>query len=74
MVVRAYVCFFKKIVEICKMKFVVILQVFLLIIMIVWNVKQTIVKNYNIHVNECCAIAFAISYVKNTYLQPLVVG
>ena len=34
--------------EIFKMNFKVILQFFLLIIMAVWNVKQTIMKDYNI--------------------------
>ena len=51
--------------------------------MVVWNIKQTIMKDYNKFspVNEWHAIAFAsphkitnVGYVKNVYLKPLVVG
>ena len=53
--------------------------------MAVSNIKQIIMKDDNIQifspVNEWCAIAFAsphkitnVGYIKNIYLQPLVVG
>ena len=51
--------------------------------MTVWNIQQTIMKDYKIFipVNEWHATAFAsphkitnVGYVKNIYLQPLVVG
>ena len=43
-----YIFFFKKILRFSKWSFIVILQFFLLIIMAVWNIKQTIMKDYNI--------------------------
>ena len=43
-----YVRFFKKMLRFSKWSFIVILQFFLLIIMAVWNIKQTIMKDYNI--------------------------
>ena len=39
---------FKKMLKFSKGSFIVILQFFLLIIMAVWNFKQTIMKDYNI--------------------------
>ena len=42
------VCFFKKMLRFSKWSFITILQFFLLIIMAVWNIKQTIMKDYNI--------------------------
>ena len=42
------------------MKFIVILQFFLLIIMVVWNIKQTIMKDYNVQsCQSWLTIAFA---------------
>ena len=75
-----YVHFFKKNAEIFKVKFYSYSPFFLLIIMSVSNIKQTIKKNYNISpVNDWGAIAFTsphkmtnVGYVKNIYLQPLV--
>ena len=44
-----YVCFFKKkMLRLSKWSFIVILHFFLLIIMAVWNIKQTIMKDCNI--------------------------
>ena len=43
-----YVHFFKKMPRFWKWSFIVILQFFLLIIMAVWNIKQIIMKDYNI--------------------------
>ena len=75
-----YVRFWKKNIK----SFMVILQFFLLIIMAVWNITQTIMKGYNTiiifsPVNEWSAIAFArlnkitnVGYIKNIYLQPVV--
>ena len=40
--------FFKKMLWFSKWSFMVILQFFLLIVMAVWNIKQTIMKDYNI--------------------------
>ena len=40
--------FLKQMLTFSKLSFIVILQFFLLIIMAVWNIKQTIMKNYNI--------------------------
>ena len=42
-----YVRFLKN-AEIFKMKFIVVLQFFLLIIIAAWNINQTIMKDYNI--------------------------
>ena len=65
-----------------KWSFIVILQFFLLIITVVWNIKQTIMRDY---VQSCQWMAYDrfrqstqdhhnVGYVKNIYLQPLVVG
>ena len=70
--------FKKKNAEIFKVKFYSYSPFFLLIIMSVSNIKQTIKKNYNISpVNDWRAIAFTsphkmtnVGYVKNIYLQP----
>ena len=43
-----YVRFFKKMFRFSKWSFIVTLQFFLLIIMAVWNIKQIIMKDYNI--------------------------
>ena len=44
-----YVCFFqKKMLTFSKWSFIVILQFLLFIIMAVWNIKQPIMKDYNI--------------------------
>ena len=40
--------FKKKMLRFSKWSFIIILQFFLLIIMAVWNIKQTIMKDYNI--------------------------
>ena len=40
--------FLKQILAFSKWSFIVILQFFLLIIMVVWIIKQTIIKDYNI--------------------------
>ena len=40
--------FKKKMLRFSKWSFIVILQFFLLVIMAVWNIKQTIMKDYNI--------------------------
>ena len=54
--------FFKKNAEIFKIKFIVILLFFLLIIIAVWNIKQTM-KDYNFSpVNEWHIITFAIPH------------
>ena len=42
---RVYLRFFKKILRFSKSSFIVIFQFFLLIIMAVWNIKQTIMKD-----------------------------
>ena len=44
-----YVLFLKKNAEISKWSLIVIIQFFLLIIMAVWNIKQTIMKDNNIY-------------------------
>ena len=43
-----YVRFFRKNAEIFEVKFIVILQFFLLILMTVWNTKKSIMKDDNI--------------------------
>ena len=59
-----------------KWSFIVILQFFLLIIMVAWNIKQTIMKDYN--VQSCQWMAYDrirrptqdhhnVGYVKNIY-------
>ena len=73
--------FFKKNAELSKWSFIVILQFFLLIIMAVWNIKQTIMKDYNIQSCQWMACDrfrqptqdHNVGYVKNVYLQHLVV-
>ena len=82
-----YVRFKKKMLRFSKWNVIAILQFFLLIIMAVWNIRQTIIKDYNIFspVNEWHAITFTsphkitIMWVvfidqHNIYLQPLVIG
>ena len=69
-----YVRFLKN-AEIFKMKFIVVLQFFLLIIIAAWNINQTIMKDYNIQSCQWEAvIAFAspqkitnVGYVKNIF-------
>ena len=48
--------------EIFKMKFIVILQFFLLILMEVRNIKQTIMKDYNIQ-SFCQPFLFCTTFV-----------
>ena len=74
-----YVGFFKKNAEIFKMKFHSYFPILLLIIMAVWNIRQTIMEDYNIQSCQCFHQTTQdhhnVGYVKkNIYLQPLVVG
>ena len=74
--------FLKKILRFSKWPFILILQFFLLTIMTVWNVKQTVMKDYNIQ--SCQSMACDhfrqphnlsnVGSVKNNYLQPLLIG
>ena len=76
--------FKKKMLRFSKWSFIVILRFFLLIVMAVWNIKQTIMKDYNIQYCQwmaCQWMTFAsphkitnVGYVKNIYLQPFLVG
>ena len=43
-----YVRFFKKMLRFSKLSFIVILEFLLLIIKAVWNIKETVMKGYNI--------------------------
>ena len=76
------VCFlFLKNAEIFKMRFYIYSPVFLLIIMVVWSIKQTIMKDYNIQSCQWMACDrfhqpiqdHNVGYVKNIDLQPLAV-
>ena len=77
-----YVRFLKKMLRFSKWPFILILQFFLLTIMTVWNVKQTVMKDYNIQ--SCQSMACDhfrqphnlsnVGSVKNNYLQPLLIG
>ena len=79
-----YVLFLKKNAEISMTKFYSSsFIVFLLIIMALWNIKQIIMKEYNIQSCQwmACNSFFQpkkdqhnVGYVKNIYLQPFVVG
>ena len=78
-----YVRFFKKkMLRFSKWSFIVILQFFLLIIMVIWNIKRTIMKDCDIQFCQWMACDrfrqstqdHNVGYVKNIYLQPLVVG
>ena len=54
------VLFWKKMLRFSKWSFIVIFQFFLLIIMAVWNIKQTIMKDYNVQsCQSWLTIAFA---------------
>ena len=76
--------FFKKMVRFSKWSVIVILQFFLLIIMAVWNIKQTIMKDYDIQSRQwmvcdrfrqltqdhhCCCIRRTL-YKTNTFWRP----
>ena len=77
-----YVRFFKKNLRFSKWPFILILQFFLLTIMTVWNVKQTVMKDYNIQSCQSMACDYFrqphnlsnVGSVKKNYLQPLVIG
>ena len=56
------VVFFLKNAEIFKMKFIVILKFFLLILMAVRNIKQTIMKDYNIQ-SFCQPFLFCTTFI-----------
>ena len=81
---RVRLLFKKKMLRFSKWSFIVILRFFLLIVMAVWNIKQTIIKDYNIQSCQwmaCQWMTFArphkitnVGYVKNIYLQPFLVG